>query len=102
MYDHSLKYTSILLTYDGPTATITLARPEIHNAFDAVMIGELRDCFTALATDERARVVVLTGAGPSFCAGADLNWMRASLEWSRDENIADAGTLASMFDAAWN
>ena len=102
MYDHTMKYTTILLTYEGPTAMITLARPELHNAFDAVMIDELRDCFTALATDERARVVVLTGAGRSFCAGADLNGMRASLEWSRDENIADAEMLASMFDAAWN
>jgi methylglutaconyl-CoA hydratase len=66
------------------------------------MIGELRACFTALASDDAARVVVLTGAGPSFCAGADLNWMQASLEWSREQNIADAETLAAMFEAIWN
>lgn len=95
-------YTTLTLSYAGPIATVTLARPELHNAFNATMIGELRDCFTALAGDDAARVVVLTGAGPSFCAGADLNWMHASLEWSREQNIADAETLAAMFEAIWN
>ena len=95
-------YTSIELNKVGPVATITLARPDLHNAFDAAMIGELRDCFTALASDESARVVVLTGAGPSFCAGADLHWMRASLDWSREQNLADAEALAAMFEAAWS
>jgi methylglutaconyl-CoA hydratase len=92
---------SITLSRAGPIATVTLNRPEIHNAFDAAMIAELRHCFTALADDPEARVVVLAGAGQSFCAGADLNWMRASLGWSRDENVADAGALADMFEAAW-
>jgi methylglutaconyl-CoA hydratase len=95
-------YTTIDLTYNGSIAIVTLARPDVHNAFDAVMIGELRECFTALAADERARVVIMTGAGASFCAGADLAWMRASLEWSREENIADAEGLAGMFEAAWS
>jgi len=54
-----------------------------------------------MASDESARVVVLTGAGQSFCAGADLNRMRASLDWSREQNIADAEALAAMFEAAW-
>jgi methylglutaconyl-CoA hydratase len=94
-------YTSIDLHQDGPTATITLARPDLHNAFDAAMIGELRDCFTALASDETARVVVLTGAGASFCAGADLHWMRDSLDWTHEQNLADADALAAMFEAAW-
>src|SRR5439155_4903301 len=62
----------------------------------------LRDCFSALASDSATRVVVLTGAGPSFCAGADLNWMRASLGWSREQNMADAKALAAMFEATWN
>ena len=95
-------YTTIALSYDGPVAALTLARPDLHNAFNATMIAELRDCFTALADAPDVRVVVLTGAGPSFCAGADLNWMRASLEWSREQNVADAEELAAMFEAAWN
>jgi methylglutaconyl-CoA hydratase len=94
-------YRSIELTSAGPIATVTLARPDIHNAFDAVMVGELRDCFGALASDDAARVVVLTGAGASFCAGADLHWMRDSLDWTRDQNLADAEALADMFEAAW-
>ncbi|HEX9373018.1 MAG TPA: enoyl-CoA hydratase-related protein [Roseiflexaceae bacterium] len=96
-----MAYTFIQLDRAGPRATITLHRPDLHNAFNAEMIGELRDCLTALANDESARVVVLTGAGQSFCAGADLNWMRASLDWSREQNIADTEALAAMFEAAW-
>jgi methylglutaconyl-CoA hydratase len=95
-------YTSIKLNQTGPIATITLARPERHNAFDAAMIGELRDAFAVLSIDESARIVVLAGAGPSFCAGADLHWMRDSLEWTGERNIADAEALAAMFEAAWS
>lgn len=94
-------YRSIELASAGPIATVTLARPDIHNAFDAVMVGELRDCFAALASDDSARVVVLTGAGASFCAGADLHWMGDSLDWTREQNLADAEALADMFEAAW-
>jgi methylglutaconyl-CoA hydratase len=95
-------YSSIALNQDGPVATLTLARPDLHNAFDAQMIAELHDCFAALAADDTARVVVLSGSGPSFCAGADLNWMRASLDWSREQNEADADALAAMFETIWS
>ena len=92
----------ISLKHAESVATLTLARPDLHNAFNVEMIAELRDCFSALASDPATRVVVLTGAGPSFCAGADLNWMRASLDWSREQNMADAKALAAMFEAAWH
>ncbi len=95
-------YTSIKLNKTGPIATITLARPERHNAFDATMIRELHAAFTALAADDSVRIVVLAGAGPSFCAGADLHWMHDSLEWTREQNVADAEALAAMFEAAWS
>ena len=95
-------YRSIILTQEDSIATITLARPDIHNAFDAAMIGELHMAFSGLAADESVRVVVLAGAGSSFCAGADLHWMRASLEWTHEQNVADAEALAAMFDAAWS
>jgi methylglutaconyl-CoA hydratase len=94
-------YRFITLTQVDAVATLTLARPELHNAFNAEMIGELHDCFMALAADASVRVVVLAGAGPSFCAGGDLKWMQSSLDWSQAENQADAEALAAMFEAAW-
>lgn len=94
-------YQFIRLERTDAIATLALARPELHNAFHAPMIAELHDCFTALASDTSVRVVVLTGAGASFCAGGDLQWMRASLEWSYEQNIADAEALADMFESAW-
>ena len=95
-------YHFVTLTHDGPIATLTLARPELHNAFNAEMIEELRDCFATLAHDTATRVVVLAGAGPSFCAGGDLKWMQSSLDWTREQNGADANALANMFELAWS
>ena len=95
-------YTSIKLHKTGPIATLTLARPERHNAFDAAMIGEIHAALIELAADDSTRIVVLAGAGPSFCAGADLRWMRDSLEWTHEQNVADAEALAAMFETAWN
>ncbi len=83
----------------GGIASVTLDRPDLHNAFNPLMVGELTACFTALADDPGVRVAVLTGAGRSFCAGADLQWMRESLGWSYDENLADADRLAAMYEA---
>ena len=85
----------------GIVARVTLNRPELHNAFNAELIGDLRATFRRLA-DEPAdllRVVVLAGAGQSFCAGADINWMRASLGLSKEDNEQDAMVLAEMLDA---
>jgi len=82
-------------------ARVTLNRPDVHNAFNADLIGELRTTFRRLATEppERLRAVVLAGTGPSFCAGADVGWMRASLGLTREENEQDAMVLAEMLDA---
>jgi methylglutaconyl-CoA hydratase len=81
-------------------ARVTLSRPEIHNAFDGAMIAELRAAFTALAREEptRLRAVVLGGTGPSFCAGADVNWMRAALSLDVEGNEQDAMAMAEMFE----
>lgn len=79
------------------TVTVTLSRPEVHNAFDAVLIKELIDCIKKFGKDPLTRVVVLTGSGKSFCAGADLNWMRETVDYSKEENLADAVQLAEMF-----
>jgi methylglutaconyl-CoA hydratase len=96
-----MMYRFISLQHTDLVATVTLTRPDLHNAFNAEMIGELRDCFTMLAGDAAVRAVVLAGAGPSFCAGGDLKWMQASLDWSQAQNRADAEALAAMFEAAW-
>ena len=81
---------------DGPVLRITLARPDRRNAFDAALIAELAEAFVDVG---RARAVVLAGDGPSFSAGADVDWMRASAGLSYDENVADANALRRMLEA---
>ncbi|HEM46590.1 MAG TPA: enoyl-CoA hydratase/isomerase family protein [Alphaproteobacteria bacterium] len=80
-------------------ATVTLNRPDVHNAFDDPTIAALTEAFERLGADETVRAVVLTGAGKSFSAGADLNWMRAMAAYSMEENRADADRLAAMLHA---
>ena len=81
---------------DDDVLRITLARPESRNAFDATLIAELAEAFVDVG---KARAVVLAGKGPSFCAGADIEWMRRSAELSHDENVADANALRRMLEA---
>ena len=85
----------------GVVARVTLTRPDVHNAFNAELIGDLRHQFRRLADEppESLRAVVLAGVGPSFCAGADVSWMRASLGLTREQNEQDAMVMAEMFDA---
>lgn len=85
----------------GVVARVTLARPEVHNAFDAELIREVTRIFRQLSREPAGelRAVVLAGDGPSFSAGADVNWMRASLELDREANEQDAVKLAEMLDA---
>jgi methylglutaconyl-CoA hydratase len=85
----------------GVVARVTLARPDVHNAFDATLIGELRTTFAGLAreTPTQLRAVVLAGEGPSFCAGADLAWMRAAMALETEANEQDAMAMADMFEA---
>jgi methylglutaconyl-CoA hydratase len=82
--------------WDGDVLRITLARPERRNAFDAALIAELAAVFVDVG---RARAVVLAGDGPSFSAGADVEWMRSSVELSYEENVADALALRRMLEA---
>ncbi len=96
-----MKYESILVEGDR-TVTVTLNRPDIHNPFDEKMIAELTDAFSKANKQESARVLVITGAGKSFCAGADLNWMKRMGQYSLRENIEDATGLSKMFMALEN
>ena len=84
---------------DGPVAWLTLNRPTLHNALNAELIAEFHRACQALAANREVRAVVLSGAGPSFCAGADLNWMQASLHYSHAENVADAAQLDGLLAA---
>ena len=77
-------------------ARVTLDRPEVRNAFDDVLIHELKIAFEKLDRDAAVRVVVLAGNGPAFCAGADLNWMKRMAGYGYDQNLADAQGLATM------
>lgn len=81
----------------GWVQTVTLCRPESRNAFNEVMIGELREVFTSVP--ERIRAVVLTGDGDVFCAGADVNWMRDSAHRDESDNRKDASRMEAMFRA---
>jgi len=85
----------------GAVARLTLSRPDVHNAFDAALIGELRAAFAALAREgpTELRAVVLRGDGPSFCAGADIAWMRAAAELDVEGNEQDAMAMADMFES---
>lgn len=90
---------SIDVTEAGPVATVELRRPAVRNAFNAEMIRELTECFEYLAGRMEIRAIVLRGEGASFSAGADAGWMRASLDRSEEENLADALRMSDMFGA---
>ena len=87
---------SLRIDRDGRVLRVTLAKPERRNAFDAALIAELTEAFADVGD---ARVVLLEGEGPSFCAGADVEWQRASIELSYEENVADAMRLYRMLEA---
>jgi methylglutaconyl-CoA hydratase len=80
----------------GAIATITLDRPEVRNAFNDELIPLLTAAFRDLGQREAVRCIVLAAKGPAFCAGADLNWMKRMADYTREENLADAGALAEM------
>lgn len=79
-------------------ATVTLNRPEVHNAFNAELIDALIRQFRALAADGAVRIAVLQGAGPSFCSGGDLNWLRSMKDYTYEQNRADSRELAALFE----
>ena len=95
-------FTRLRFEPAAPVARITLARPEVRNAFDDVLIAELTTALESVragfeeAPDAAPRALVLTGEGAAFCAGADMNWMRRSVAFTREENEADAKRFASM------
>ncbi|MGB3480390.1 MAG: enoyl-CoA hydratase/isomerase family protein [bacterium] len=90
------KLQTILYELEDKVARVTFNRPEVHNAFDDIMIKELSVVFDEIEKNQDIRVVVLTGKGKSFCAGADLNWMRRVKDYSYDDNLKGSLKLADM------
>lgn len=88
---------TLLIDTKGPVVTVRLNRPEVKNAFNEVMIAELTRVFSNFGPEVRA--VVLTGEGPVFCSGADVNWMKKSAGYTKEENARDAEAMAAMFRA---
>lgn len=91
------KYTSLNIDDKG-IATLTLNRPEVHNAFDDVMISELLQALKDVEDSEQARVLVLRSEGKNFSAGADLNWMRSMADKNYQQNVEDAGELGLLME----
>jgi methylglutaconyl-CoA hydratase len=95
-----MEYQTVSISRDPRgVATLTLNRPDKHNALNAEMIAEVTEAAAGLATDTAIRAVILTGAGTSFCAGGDLAWMRAQTTATRAGRIAEATRLALMLKA---
>ena len=92
-----MPYQHLRRTDEGPVTAVTLVRPDSHNALNAALIEELTHCFEEVSDDETVRAVVLAGEGRSFCAGADIGYMRETTTFSYEENLEDARRLAMMF-----
>ena len=94
-----MKLERLELETDRGVARVWLNRPEVRNAFDGVMVTELRKVVDDLGADDSVRVVVVGGRGKVFCAGADLEWMKAVAAFGREDNLREAGAMADLFFA---
>jgi len=94
-----MNFVTLALTFDNGIARLRLNRPEVKNAFNPVMLDELRRAFADLKGAPGLRALVLTGTGDHFCAGADLQYMKDSITLSHEENLRDARILFDVFFA---
>ena len=97
-----MKYETIIVKFENDVANVILNRPEVHNAMNEKLMIELTDCFNRLDKEENVRIVTLTGNGKSFCAGADLNWMKSMANYDKKENIKDSRLLSNLFQSIYN
>lgn len=91
----AVAYKTLLVAEQDDVLSVTLDRPEVHNAFNEELIAEAIAVFSSIGP--RHRAVVLRGSGPNFCAGADLNWMSRMVSYTREENVRDSSQLAKMY-----
>jgi methylglutaconyl-CoA hydratase len=96
-----MNYETLVTSKTDDVATVTLNRPDVHNAMNDVLMGELTECFKDLSTDDSISVVILTGNGKSFCAGADLTWMKRMVHYSQAENRKDSRLLLDMYETIY-
>src|SRR5262245_21614836 len=92
-------FSHLIVRRDGPVESVSLNRPDVRNAFNEQLIAELTSWAATVRDDPQVRLVVLSGAGKSFCAGADVSWMMKTAEFSEDENMRDAAAASRMFGA---
>ena len=96
-----MPYETIEIQKKKDVTTIILNRPEVHNAMNEKLMKELTTCFHELGKDDSIRTIILTGKGKSFCAGADLNWMKSMAKYSKEENINDSRLLLNLYEAIY-
>ena len=97
-----MEYDTIEVLKAKDIVTVKLNRPDVHNAMNAQMMEELTTCFKELSSDKTVRSIILTGNGKSFCAGADLNWMKSMVNYSKDENIKDSKLLLDLYEMIYS
>jgi methylglutaconyl-CoA hydratase len=97
-----MKFDTIDISKQKNIVTIFLNRPDVHNAMNEQLMKELTDCFKKLDEKKDIRIIVLTGKGKSFCAGADLNWMKSMVNYSKLENIKDSNILLDLYETIYN
>jgi len=97
-----MKYETIDVFKEKDVVTVQLNRPELHNAMNEKLMKELTSCFKELCQDDNIRIIILTGSGKSFCAGADLNWMKSMVRYSKEENIRDSRLLLDLYETIYN
>ncbi len=97
-----MQYKTLEIERGDRVATVWLNRPEIRNAFNEVMIGELISAFKELSMEKTVQIIVLRGKGKAFCAGADLNWMRDVATYSYEQNLKESLQLSECFNTIYN
>jgi methylglutaconyl-CoA hydratase len=93
-----MNYETLVITKKDDITTVALNRPDVHNAMNETLMKELTHCFQHLSTDDSVTAIVLTGNGKSFCAGADLSWMKKMVTYSTEENKDDSRLLLDMYE----
>ena len=96
-----MNYETICIEKNADIATISLNRPEIHNAMNEKLMKDLTKVFHEISKDDAIRIIVLTGKGSSFCAGADLNWMKSMVNYSKAENMRDSRLLLDLYESIY-
>jgi methylglutaconyl-CoA hydratase len=96
-----MRYETIELQRKKDITTIILNRPKVHNSMNEKLMKELTSCFKKINNDKKTRIIILTGKGKSFSAGADLNWMKSMANYSKKENIQDSKLLLDLFETIY-